>query len=309
MGRSPRGGRAGSRLIPRIVRYSLAVSGHPLAANLFLCLMENEIAATIGESLQQLSLSRQSERGDIGGQLMAVSTTVLRELHRLHSQLSDLRERLDRGPSRVQAHETNVARQQAALASARENVQQTKKIVDSKQLDLGTGENKILDLKAKLNGCGSNKEYQMLLEQIAASEMANSVRADEILEAMEKVDQLEVSVAEQKALLSTAEKELVSCRDAVAAEASVIEGDIGRLEGELTAADQGLPADFKIDYRRVIQAKGADGMAEAEDGVCQGCGYQITLNMQTELMLSKPIFCKACGCLLYMAAAESDVGG
>ena len=67
MGRSPRGGHAGSRLIPRIVRYSLAVSGHPLAANLFLCLMENEIAATIGESLQQLSLSRQSERGDIRG--------------------------------------------------------------------------------------------------------------------------------------------------------------------------------------------------------------------------------------------------
>ena len=232
---------------------------------------------------------------------MAVSTTVLRELHRTHSQLGDLRERLARGPRRVQAHGANVARQQAALAAAKEEVKLTKKIVDSKQLDLKTGENKILDLKAKLNGCSSNKEYQTLLEQIAASEMAGSVLTDEILEAMEKVDQLEIGVAEEKSLLKAAEAELESCRQAVTAETSDIEADITRLEGELAAAEKELPADFKIDYQRVIQAKGADGMAEAEESVCQGCGYQITLNMQNELMLSKPVFCKACGCLLYMA--------
>ncbi len=232
---------------------------------------------------------------------MAVSTGVLRELHRIHSQLSDLRERLARGPRRVQAHQVNVSKQQDSLANAQEMVKQTKKAVDQKQLDLKAGENKILDLKAKLNGCSSNKEYQTLLEQIAASEMAGSVLADEILEALEKVDQLDIRVEEEESILGAAELELKSCQETVIAEATVVEGDITRLEGELIEAEQELPADFKIDYQRVIQAKGAEGMAEAEEGVCQGCGFQMTLNMQNELLLSKPVFCKSCGCLLYMA--------
>ena len=125
---------------------------------------------------------------------MAVSTAVLRELHRIHMQLSDLRDRQARGPRRVQVHTNNVAEQQSALDAAQDTVKQTKMSADQKQLDLKTSENKIDDLKAKLNGCSSNKEYQTLLEQIAATEMTNSVMADEILEAMEKIDQLEVTV-------------------------------------------------------------------------------------------------------------------
>jgi predicted nucleic acid-binding Zn-ribbon protein len=34
--------------------------------------------------------------------------------------------------------------------------------------------------------------------------------------------------------------------------------------------------------------------------VCTGCGQQITLNMQNELKLSKLVFCKSCGRLLYL---------
>lgn len=231
---------------------------------------------------------------------MAVSTTVLRELHRIHSQLSDLRDRLERGPRRVQAHQANVAQQEENLATAQENVKQTKKLIDQKQLDLKTGENKILDLKGKLNTCSSNVEYQTLLEQIAAAEMANSVLADEILEAMEKVDQLEVAVGEEKEKVTAAEKERDKCQETVSAEAEVIRGDITRLEGELTGAEKDIPSDIKSDYDRVIGSKGAEGMAEVQEQVCQACGFQITLNMQNELLMSKPVFCKSCGCLLYM---------
>ena len=234
---------------------------------------------------------------------MAVSTAALRELHRIHGQLADLRERQVRGPRQVQARQANVTQQDEALAAAQDQVKQTKMTADQKQLDLKSGENKILDLKNKLNGCSSNKEYQALLEQIAAAEMANSVLADEILEALEKVDQLEILVNEAKAQVEVANNELVKCRDKVAAESAVIQSDIERLEGELAAAEKALPVDFKNDYRRVIRGKGADGMAEVDDGVCQGCGKKITLNMQNELLLSKPVFCKSCGCLLYIGEA------
>lgn len=231
---------------------------------------------------------------------MAVSAAVLRGLHRIHCQLADLRERLDRGPRQIKAREANVAEFEGRLATAESSVKQTKMLADQKQLDLKSGENKISDLKTKLNVCSSNKEYQALLEQIAASEMANSVLADEILEAMEKGDQLELAVGEAKVHLQSARTELSKCRDSVSSESTLIQGDISRLEGELAELEKQLPVEMRDDYRRVIRSKGADGMSEIDDGVCLACGNMATLNMQNELLLSKPVFCKACGCLLYM---------
>ena len=231
---------------------------------------------------------------------MPVSAAVLRELHRIHCQLAELRERLDRGPRKIKAREVIVAKNEAGLTATQESVKQTKMLADQKQLELKSGEIKIEDLKAKLNLCNSNKEYQALLEQIAASEMANSVLADEILEAMEKGDQLEVATGEAKSQLEATQTELSKCRDSVTTESELIRADVTRLEGELAELEKQLPVEVKDDYRRVIRGKGADGMALVEEGVCLACGNLATLNMQNDLLLSKPVFCKACGCLLYM---------
>lgn len=233
---------------------------------------------------------------------MPVSAELLELLHRIHRQLSDLRERQERGPRQVRAREGAVAKLEADLAAAQENVKQAKLTGDRKQLDLKAGEQRVLDWKAKLNACSSNKEYQTLVDQIAAAEMAGSVLADEILEGMEKVDQLEATVVEAKDRLGVGKNELAKFRDVVVQEGQGIAADIARLDAELTDAEKQLPAEFRDDYRRVIRGKGADGMARMDDGTCEGCGKQITLNMQNQLMLGKPIFCTACGRLLYFAA-------
>lgn len=231
---------------------------------------------------------------------MSVSATVLRELHRIHSQLGDLHERLARGPRQVQARQGNVTLQETALAAAQDEVRSTKKAIDQKQLDLKSSENKILDWKGKLNTCSSNREYQTLTEQSAAAEMANSVLADEILEMMERLDQQAAEVKEIEAALLAIKNDLATFRDKVAAEGELIRGDITRLDAELAEVEKKLPASLKDDYQRVIRGKGAEGLAPVEDLVCQGCGQKITLNMQNELLLSHPVFCKNCGCLLYV---------
>lgn len=232
---------------------------------------------------------------------MAHNAELLELLHRIHRQLADLRERQERGPRQVRAREANVAKLQAELTATLDAVKQAKLTSDRKQLDLKANEQRIADWRVKLNSCNSNKEYQTMTEQIAAAEMAGSVLADEILEVMEKTDQLEAGVAEIKNRVEAAKNDLAKFRDAVAEEGRLIAGDIARLEGELAEAEKGLPAEFRDDYRRVIRAKGADGMARLESGVCEGCGQQVTLNMQNHLLLGKPVFCTACGRLLYKA--------
>ena len=231
---------------------------------------------------------------------MTVTAVALRQLHRIHQQLAELRDRLDRGPRKIRACEANVAKISAELDAAREATKQSKMAGDRKQLDLKTSEQKIVDYRTKLNTVSSNKEYQTLLEQIAAAELANSVLSDEILEGFDKIDQFDTVDKNVEKRLQVTTEELEKTRNAVQEEAVVIESDISRLEVELVGSEAVLPADFKVDYDRVVRNKGADALATVEDGVCNGCGQQITLNMQSELQLSKLIFCKSCGCLLYL---------
>jgi predicted nucleic acid-binding Zn-ribbon protein len=230
---------------------------------------------------------------------MAVPAELLQTLHRIHRQLSDLRGRKERGPRQIRAREGNVAKTEAELAAAHDAVKQAKLQGDRKQLDLKSSEARIADWKVKLNTCNSNKEFQTMKEQIAAAEMACSVLADEILESMERVDQLDKAVADVQQRLAAGKTELARFRDAVAQEGAVVVGDIKRLEADLADAEKALPADFRADYDRVIRAKGADGMARTEEGTCEGCGQRITLNQQNQLLLNKPVFCTACGRLLY----------
>lgn len=231
---------------------------------------------------------------------MAITADLLRTLHRLHLQLTDLRDRLERGPKQVALRQKNVEARQADLAAAREAEKQAKLKADRQQLDLKSSEQRLVDWGMKLNLASSNKEYQALKEQIAAAEMANSVLADEILESLERIDKMGEKIATAESAVKATEDEMAKVKEQVESAAEVIRGDIVRLEAELAEAEKKLPADFRGDYNRVVNMKGADGLSEAEDGVCTGCGQKITPNMQNDLLLNRPTFCKACGRLLYL---------
>jgi uncharacterized protein len=223
---------------------------------------------------------------------MSITAAALRELHRIHQQLGELRDRLERGPKQVRLREASVTQLEARVAEAKERAKQMQVAADREQ--------KVVDLRAKLNAASSNKEYQALLEQIAAAEMAGSVLSDEILEAFEKIDQYGITVKEAEKQLAAGKQELEKGRRGVQDSAASIAADIQRLEAELAAAEKSLPADLKADYQRVVRSKGADSLAVADDGTCTGCGQSITLNMQNELRLSKLVFCKSCGRILYL---------
>src|SRR5215831_17320527 len=125
---------------------------------------------------------------------MAVTAATLRELHRIHRQLSDLRERLDRGPKQVRARTGGVAQAEEQSAKVHGDLKAGRVALDQKQLQLKTAEGKIAELKVKLNQANTNREYQALKDQIAADEMASSVLADEILEAMEQLDVMKTHI-------------------------------------------------------------------------------------------------------------------
>ncbi len=242
---------------------------------------------------------------------MTMSAAALGELHRIHRQLSDLRERLERGPKQIKARQANVAATEEKAAKTHADSKAARVAVDQQHLQLRSLEAKIFELNGKLNACNTNREYQTLREQIMADEMAKSVLTDEILEAMEKVDLFKRVIGEADQQVVKAKEELAKVQQAVRSQEESLRADVKRLEEELRVAETALPDDFREPYQRIVKARGEDAMAQVEGEVrngtcsCGGCHRQLTPNELSQVAGARAVFCKACGRLLYLPEDRS----
>ena len=173
-----------------------------------------------------------------------------------------------------------------------------------KQMQLDERETRVKDLQGKLNTCSSNREFQALKEQIAADDQANSVLADEIYEALEKIDEQAAAVERCAAELEENQQHADQVKQRIDAERQKLEGELARVEGELERCEGQLPDDFRLEYARIAKSRGENTLAPVEGECCGGCFQTLTTQMLNDLFLSHPVFCKSCGCLLYVP--ESD---
>ena len=230
---------------------------------------------------------------------MAAIADTLRDLHRIHQNLTELRNRLDRGPKQIKASEANVARLNGLLDEAKAAYQRLRMTSDEKELQLKEREQRILDIRSKLNSASTNKEYQAFIEQIAADEQANSVLSDEILEFFDKVEEGNQAVQAAEADVAKGEDELAKLKTKVESQKDSLIADVQRLEGQLAEAEAGVPEEIRVDYDRVVKARGQDALAPLEGETCGGCYTNLRPQMLNELALGRIVFC-TCGRILYM---------
>jgi predicted nucleic acid-binding Zn-ribbon protein len=196
--------------------------------------------------------------------------------------------------------EANVKKADEDLAQAKAAHKQARIASDEKQLQLKQREAKLSDLNAKLMAASSNKEYQLLRDQIAADKQANSVLADEILEALDKIDHLAAAVKTVEQNLGKQKEELARVRQRVQEQQQGLESELARVNAELAQAEESVPEDFKADYLRLSKSRGADSLAPVEGESCGGCFQTLSPQVQDLLRRDKPVFCKSCGRLLYL---------
>ena len=234
---------------------------------------------------------------------MSTAASGLKELHRLHQRLRDVEDRLRRGPRQIEARRQQVEKRREELSARREQLKKLRMSADQKSLQLRTNESKISDLRTKLNQASSNREYEIIRSQIDADSMANSVLEDEILEALEKVDEMQRSVAESEREIATAETEVDRVRQEVSSAEPGLTKEAAELKSAITEAERVLPATIMDTYRRLVQAHGAEALAAVEGRACTACSTILSPQEVVNLNTGKLLFCRACGRLLYLAEA------
>ena len=228
------------------------------------------------------------------------SAELLRRLHHIHCQQSDLQGQLDRGPRQIKAGEAVVAKAQAALDDAKETLKKAKMSSDEKQLQLKSREDEIANLKAKLNTAASNREFDLLKEQIAADEQANLVLSDEILEGFEKIDELNATVATAEAELKQQTADTKKRAEEIKSRILQVEEDLVHVREQLAEAEKEIPSVAKADYQRLVNQRGDEALAEIDDNSCGGCYQTLTTNLVDTVRLEFLVRCPNCNAMLYL---------
>ena len=236
---------------------------------------------------------------------MKLDYSLLATIHRILKQKTDLTDRIERGPRKIRVAENAETQFETALEEARQSRTKAKIAADEKQLQLASREAKIEDLKNKLNSAGSNKEFQLLKDQIAADEQANSVLSDEILEMLERIDVIEAEVATADSNLSKAKAETESVRQKTNTELESLNSQLESVLAELKENEARLTGDVAKEYRRLVEGRGEDALAATDMTTCGQCCVKITTQTMSELMMKESVFCKSCGTLMYVVQKQA----
>ena len=238
---------------------------------------------------------------------MAVSANCLREMHHLHRRMSDLRERLDRGPRQVAARRKLLAERTQALEKARADLKSSKVSAHQKETERKGLEARINQLQLQINTAKSNKEYATLVSEKETAVNARAAVEDEALEFMlreeEKTQEIQILESELKRL----EQELAELERTVSRQSASLTDELAEVEARLKEMEGTLPQEMADAYQRVISRRGSDGLAQVDNGTCTGCYTAITSQMLNQLLVSELILCKSCGRILYSEETPAEV--
>lgn len=119
-------------------------------------------------------------------------------------------------------------------------------------------------------------------------------------EALERLDVLDTERLERMRELEQRRKDLAALSETVGEKMAKLAVELERVEAELAAAEAELPAAYGIEYKRIVAARGEEGLAPVDGEICGGCHQTLTSQMMNRLYLGESVRCPNCGAMMYL---------
>ena len=165
------------------------------------------------------------------------------------------------------------------------------------QINLG----KIQKSQDKLRSAKTNKEYQSSLKEIDDIKSKNSRIEDEMLEFLERIEDAEKDLNEQKQRYSQIVDDTKREKDSLNRDTERCQKDLARLGSDRDVVTESLDGAI-LDIFNRVKAKQPDAVAIAEvkDEVCQGCNLNIPPQMYIDLQHRNSLKnCPSCERIIY----------
>jgi uncharacterized protein len=235
------------------------------------------------------------------------------KLQEIDRKRDRLQKKLDQVPVKLKEHTDAITRLEASIAEQEQLLRAARAEADRAELEVKTREERREKLKTQMNAPKlSNREYDVIREELAGVLADVNSFSDKALKALEKASEAEGNVGKLKEELRVAREKHEGAR-------GQLEGSLGDVRAELTKHDAEraavlpeTPGEALQIYERV-RRKHKDALVTVEGTIdrvagrigsdlhCAACHMSVTANDAVQVLARKKVIqCKSCVRILYV---------
>ncbi|HEV3145183.1 MAG TPA: hypothetical protein VGZ47_14935 [Gemmataceae bacterium] len=233
---------------------------------------------------------------------MAATADLIRELHRLHRLIRDLKTEIDDAPRLLKMQQGKLNRAETSLRDAQENIKHLKVEMHEKEVSLKATHQLIAKHEKQRNEAGAKKEYDALQSEINQERKNCATLEEEILTIMAGIEEKTAGTPPLEKAVQQARNDVANFEKNSQERIARLTSELEQAQAQLAEAEKNIPTDLRTNYDRLIGAYGADGLAAVKDKTCTSCYKTITVQQQRELDAGSLVVCKSCGRALYLQA-------
>jgi predicted nucleic acid-binding Zn-ribbon protein len=225
---------------------------------------------------------------------------ILIKLQTLDNEKHSLQLALDQVNSQIESLERPLENHEQALQKKKEKLENFRKVYRDLDRKVQSRRSQIEKSREKVRSVKTNKEYQSILKEIDDLKASVSDIEDEILENLERIENIEIEVNSDQKTLQELRRDIKRKKKAIEDEAEKKRNNLDILIKSRESVENNLAREIVVRYDKVKAKVGLIAVAEAKEAVCQGCHVNIPPQLYNELQrYERLVQCPNCQRIIY----------
>ena len=225
------------------------------------------------------------------------------KLQKIDMQIHNLcREKDEEKPAQLEKLKLEFEEKKKILETAAKDLKELQLKRKNKELDLATKEDAVRKAQGHLYQLKTNKEYQVKLTEIASLKADVSILEEEVLKALDAIEEAEKRLTAVKGSLAQEDKKFKEEENKITSRVYDIEIEIKGLEDKRSIFVNDVEPSLLSRYEKLLSTRSGLAIVHADNESCGACHMRVTAQTINEIKMYKDlIFCESCVRILYVS--------
>jgi uncharacterized protein len=234
---------------------------------------------------------------------VALKTQIigLVKLQELDSEIYTLRNELAVKPLEIKAIEASFEAKKQDLVVLEKKSLDLQKERKEKELELASNAEAVKKLQSQLYSLKTNKEFQVMQQQISSAKADGSVIEEKILISFEELDNINAQVKQENIKLKDEENILLGQKKSIEARIQDINNRLSQLEALRKQIIPDIDLKMLREYERILLSRDGLAIVTVKDNSCGGCHMLVPPQVINLIKMYEHIItCEVCNRILYI---------
>jgi hypothetical protein len=232
----------------------------------------------------------------------------LLELQKVDLELDSIKERRKEIPKEIEELKRNLQEEEEKFQQFIAELKELERKQRKRELDLTSAQQALEKYIKQLYELKSNEEYQKMQHQIEMQKELITSLEDEILDIMEKQEEMELRKPKEEENLRRTKEEIERKIKSLEKELHSLDDKVLILQDQRNVRLKKVPKQLVSKYEKLRQVRGGAVVVPIKNGTCGGCHVELPIQLIHQLQIKEEegfAFCENCGRLLYWSDDKS----